>query len=85
VNSSKAGLCASALAILNLRVPRTRNYLTRFQVLTAVGLQMIAFWDIVECCLVDVDRRFRGDYCLHNQGDIAVMMQEVSILPLKHS
>jgi hypothetical protein len=27
-----------------------------------------AFWDIVPCS-VGVDRRFRGAYCLHHQGD----------------
>jgi hypothetical protein len=29
---------------------------------------MKAFWDIVTCCLVEVDRRFGGAYCLHHQG-----------------
>jgi hypothetical protein len=28
----------------------------------------IAFWDIALCSL-GVDRRFRGAYCHHNQGD----------------
>jgi hypothetical protein len=30
---------------------------------------MTAFWDIAPCSLVEVDRRFRGAYCLHYQGD----------------
>jgi hypothetical protein len=30
---------------------------------------MEAFWDIMPCSLVVVDRRLRGAYCLHNQGN----------------
>jgi hypothetical protein len=26
-----------------------------------------AFWDVASCSQVDVDRRFRDAYCLHNQ------------------
>jgi hypothetical protein len=28
-----------------------------------------AFWDIISCSLIGVDRRFRGAYCFHHQGD----------------
>jgi hypothetical protein len=31
--------------------------------------KMTAFWDIVPCSFVGEDRRFRGAYCLHHQGD----------------
>jgi hypothetical protein len=27
------------------------------------------FWDVAPCSHVEVDRRFRGAYCLHHQGD----------------
>jgi hypothetical protein len=27
------------------------------------------FWDVVPCSHVEVDRRFRGAYCLHHQSD----------------
>jgi hypothetical protein len=30
---------------------------------------MRVFWYIVPCSLVGVDRRFRGAYCPHRQGD----------------
>jgi hypothetical protein len=30
---------------------------------------MAVFWDVATCGLVDSDRRFRGAYCLHHQGD----------------
>jgi hypothetical protein len=30
--------------------------------------KIIAFWDIGMCSL-EVDRRFKGAYCLHHQGD----------------
>jgi hypothetical protein len=36
------------------------------------------FWDVLPCSQIDVDRRFRGAYCLHHQGDlIALMMKAV--------
>jgi hypothetical protein len=31
--------------------------------------KMIAFWDTELCSLVEVDRRFRGAYCLRQQSD----------------
>jgi hypothetical protein len=48
---------------------------------------MTAFWDIALCSLFGVDRRFRGEYCLHHQGDyggsknefITLMMAAVRI------
>jgi hypothetical protein len=30
---------------------------------------MTAFWDMAPCSLVEVDRCFRGTYCLHQQVD----------------
>jgi hypothetical protein len=35
-----------------------------------------AFWDVAPCSHVEVDRRFRGTYCLHHQV-IALMMEEI--------
>jgi hypothetical protein len=32
-------------------------------------MKMTAFWDIVPCSLVKVDRRFRCEYCLHSQSE----------------
>jgi hypothetical protein len=29
-----------------------------------------AFWDIIACSLAQVDRRFRGAYCLCRQEDV---------------
>jgi hypothetical protein len=42
--------------------------MARFQVLTAASINITAFWDIAPCSFVNVDRRFRGAYCLHHQG-----------------
>jgi hypothetical protein len=28
-----------------------------------------ALWDVAPSSLVEADRRFRGGYCLHHQGD----------------
>jgi hypothetical protein len=41
----------------------------RFQVLTAASIKMTAFRDIALCSIVEADRRFRGAYCFHHQGD----------------
>jgi hypothetical protein len=32
-------------------------------------MRIRAFWDTAQCSLVVVDRRFRGAYYLHHQGD----------------
>jgi hypothetical protein len=32
-------------------------------------MKTTAFWDVAPWNLVEVDRRFRGVYCLHHQGD----------------
>jgi hypothetical protein len=45
------------------------NVVVGFQVLTAVSMKFRVFWDVAPCSHVEVDRRFRGAYCLHHQGD----------------
>jgi chloride channel 2 len=40
----------------------------RLQVLMAVSMKVIVFWDVAPCSLTEVDWRFRGAYCLHHQG-----------------
>jgi hypothetical protein len=37
-------------------------------------MKLTAFWDIKLCRLVEVDGRFRGDYCHHHQGDEWLMI-----------
>jgi hypothetical protein len=32
-------------------------------------MKMRAFWDMVPYSLVEVDRNFRGAYCLHHRPD----------------
>jgi hypothetical protein len=32
-------------------------------------LKIRDFWNVAQCSLVGVGRRFRGAYCLHHQGD----------------
>jgi hypothetical protein len=41
----------------------------RFQVLTAASVKFAVFWDTAPCSLVEVDRRFRGEYYLYHEGD----------------
>jgi hypothetical protein len=41
-------------------IPKLRTYIiVKFRV----------FWDVVPCRHIEVDRRFRGGYCLHHQGN----------------
>jgi hypothetical protein len=51
----------------------------RFQVLTAASMKFRVFWDVLPCSEVDVDRCFRGKYCLHHLGDEAVCTSETSV------
>jgi hypothetical protein len=41
------------------------NTCMRFYVLTTASMKMKALCDMAPCSLVEVDRRFRGAYCLH--------------------
>jgi hypothetical protein len=41
----------------------------RFHVLTAASIKFTVFWDILPYSKIDIDRRFRGAFCLHYQGD----------------
>jgi hypothetical protein len=38
-------------------------------------LKRPAFWDVAMYSKIDTDRRFRGDYCLHQ---ISLMMEAIS-------
>jgi hypothetical protein len=52
----------------------------RFQVLTAVSMKMTAFWNIVQCSLIEVNGRFRRSHCLHplsNEWYIVLIMEAV--------
>jgi hypothetical protein len=57
--------------VLGFEVPTAAkmSMFVRFQVLTVANMKMIVLWDIAPCSLVGVDRRFRGEYCPHHQGD----------------
>jgi hypothetical protein len=39
-----------------------------FQVLTVASMKLTAFWDIVLCCVSEVDRSFRDVYHLIHGG-----------------
>jgi hypothetical protein len=65
--------CIVETATLNKAMYKITIYdiltvLVRIQVLTAARV-MTVFWHVVPCSLVEIDRRFRGAYCLHHQGD----------------
>jgi hypothetical protein len=51
-----------------------------FQVLTPTSMYMAVFWDVAPCSLVDTDRRFRGAFYLHHQGEKRSTGQEISSL-----
>jgi hypothetical protein len=40
----------------------------RFQVLTVVSMKIRVFWDVAPYIHVEVDRHFRGVYCLPDDG-----------------
>jgi hypothetical protein len=44
----------------------------------AKTMKISVLWDVAPCCLVDIDRRFRGAYCLHYKGE-AVSSSETSV------
>jgi hypothetical protein len=47
---------------------KTMEIFVRFFILMAVSTKVTAFWDVAQCNLAEIDRRFRGAYCLHHQG-----------------
>jgi hypothetical protein len=48
----------------------------RFQVLTATSIKKAVFWDVAQCILVYIGRRFRGAYCLHHAlSSLACILQ----------
>jgi hypothetical protein len=40
--------------------PINASQISAFRVRTEKGLEMTAFWDVVSCSLVEIDRSFRG-------------------------
>jgi hypothetical protein len=50
----------------------------RFQVLTAARVKFRAFWNVLPCSQLDVDRRFRDACFLHHQGVLKSMSSDVS-------
>jgi ribosomal protein S12 len=50
------------------KIRRSGKPSVRFQILTAASVKFRAVWDVAPCSHVEVDRRFRGVYCLHHQG-----------------
>jgi hypothetical protein len=56
-------------------------YFVRVQVLTAVSMKMTALWDKSPCSLVEVNRRFRGVFCLNRQAQVmeTVRTSETSV------
>jgi hypothetical protein len=43
--------------------------IVRFQFLTAASMKLRVFWDVTPCSQVEVEGRFRGEYCLNHKGD----------------
>jgi hypothetical protein len=52
-------ICKDNAAIIFFSVQKNRSIPVKFRV----------FWDVAPCSHVEVDRRLRGAYCLHHQGD----------------
>jgi hypothetical protein len=47
------------------------HHCTGFEVLTAMVIKYIIFWDITLCSPLKVNRRYEGTYCLHLQSQIS--------------
>jgi hypothetical protein len=45
-------------------------------------MKMAVFLDVAPCSLVEIDRRFRGAYCLHHQGGLVVTAVSLSEMPV---
>jgi hypothetical protein len=43
--------------------------LVRSQGPTVPSMKMTVFWNVAPCSVVNIDRRFRGAYCFHYQGN----------------
>jgi hypothetical protein len=49
------------------------SYASELIINRKIFMKMTAFWDVAPCCLVDVDRRFRGAYCLHHLSPLTAL------------
>jgi hypothetical protein len=51
----------------------------RFHAVTVTSMKFRVFWDVAPCSHIEVDRRFRGSFCLRHQGihAITLMMKAV--------
>jgi hypothetical protein len=52
------------------RVNKQKTYEVSVFFFAAERMQITSFSDIVPCRLFEVNRRFKGLYCLHHQGDV---------------
>jgi hypothetical protein len=58
---------AISISTRNFRI-YTYIYYVGFEILTAVVMKSIIFWDITSCSTFNVNRRFGETYCLHLQA-----------------
>jgi hypothetical protein len=42
-----------------------------------------AFWSNAPCNIAEIDKRFRGAYCLHHQGAVMMEVENISETPVK--
>jgi hypothetical protein len=52
------------------------------QVVTSSNVPMAAFWDILPCSVIEVERRFRDAYCVQHEGvdgGSRVLISETSV------
>jgi hypothetical protein len=70
---------AGKLTAIRITLAQPDICFVRFQVLTAASMKFRVFWDVATCSHVEVDRRFRGAYCLHHhRPDNAVCTSELA-------
>jgi hypothetical protein len=54
--------------------PKAHNHV-RLQALMATSMKVAVSWDVTPCSLVEIDRQFRGAYCLHHQDNESTTKQ----------
>jgi hypothetical protein len=61
--------CHIRIQVLESTGLKMYKYPVRFQLFTLATIKVTALWDITQCSLVELERRFRRAYCLLNQGN----------------
>jgi hypothetical protein len=65
--------------------PQNKSSLSGVSFASRPKLNMTIIWDIVTCSLVEIDRRFRGAYCLHHRGVACLKVLTIRLEKLRET